>query len=808
MYITVKKRKDIIIVGDSFMNISAVTDDMIRGTVKYTVNQVKLIQDIQNAGSIVRITFSTKNPQKSDPIKNVNPQLHPELVPRAVTTLYRDSVEHAKNLERATVLQVQSDSTSRVNNQLIAAVKANRSDIFNAVQIRTTKYVLQTVKQVGDAGNFAPILHATTLQKDDSADFNSKMNLRMMLVTERLDPSSVTNQSLPHLNSKESLAGTHNKKYNLSPTLNEFYKHVIRTPDMGINSTQHFPDQQKILVVQNILNNQVDILKNFVLPYTSIKNVDGTFKTMFVFFEVLDRFGVMQQQTEKLVDLSKAVEVFQIPKIPPTISIYKNDTSMLGSLRVQQNDPEAKFVNLYRKMVSHVSSETQPYLYIDQVSLDAHEGEKVIVVDVPAGSSIIYRAIPVSSTGIESFEFTNIVMTSKAKDRRFKHASLAFKTTDNGIEIEVREISPEAVAFEIVRKDRTIFDKNFVAITSSPILVDAGQTQYQIVDSEVRTRHVYEYAAALFFKDGRKSIVGNIIVEYVPAANSVVDTKIQNLIITLAPDPNVTFDLYTNVVSTDVDTLTKLLSQNSLLDFFSADVLKERSKLNDLVCYEIQRQDLTTGILENFGIVSEKIFSDEKLRVVNSVSPLKLGRQYRYVVTTLLRSPETLFEEFSKNAVDPATKKKYSYHPFKFFQPITLERGAITTSKTLKLNHAKDPFAFGNVGSFVTAEVSLDKTVSSTSDAKAETIFDNFIVVRWKYDGALDDIDHFIIMKEFQGMRSMIGKSHALSGNRTFQYVKKMSSDDIGELAFVIIPVFSDYQLGTEVKSNLITVER
>ncbi len=790
------------------MNISAVTDDMIKGTVKYTVNQVKLIQDIQNAGSIVRITFSTKNPQKSDPIKNVNLQLHPELVPRAVTTLYRDSVEHAKNIEKATVLQVRADSTSKVNNQLIAAVKANRTDIFNAVQIRSTKYVLQTVKQVSDAGNYAPILHATTLQKGEVADFNSKVNLKKMLVTERLDPSSVIDQSLPHLNSKEALAGTHNKKYDLSPTLNEFYKHVIRTPDMGTSSTERFPDQQKILVVQNTLNNQIDIQKDFTLSYSSIKNSDGTFKTMFVFFEVLDRLGVMQQQTEKLVDLSRAVEVFQIPKIPPTISIYKNDASLHGSLRIQQNDPEAKFVNLYQKLVSHVSSETQPYLYIDQISLDIHEGEKVVVVDVPAGSSIVYRAIPVSSTGIEGFEFTNAVMTSKAKYRRFKHASLAFKITNNGIEIEVREISPEAVAFDIVRKDRTIFDKKFTAITTSPILVDTGQTQYQIVDSTVKTRHVYEYAVSLFFKDGRKNIVGNIIVEYIPAANSVVDTKVQNLIITLDPDPNVTFDLDTNVVSTDVNTLTKLLSQNSLLDFFSVDVLKERSKLNDLICYEIQRQDLTVGVIENFGIVSEKIFSDEKLRIVNSVSPLKLGRQYRYVVTTLLRSPETLFEEFSKDAVDPSTKKKYSYHPFKFFQPITLERGSITTSKTLKLNHAKDPFAFGNVGSFISVEVSLDKTVSSASDAKAETIFDNFIVVRWKYDGSLDDIDHFIVMKEFQGMRSMIGKSHALSGNRTFQYVKKISDDDIGELAFVIVPVFSDYQLGAEVKSNLMTVVR
>ena len=804
MYIKVKKRKDIITVEDSFMSLSAITDDSLQGTVKYAVNQVKLIQDIQNAGSMVRITFATKNPKKFDPIKNVNPQLNPGLVPKAVASLYRDSIENAKNIQKANVLQVRSDSTSKVNNQLVAAVKTS-SNVSSAIQLRSTQYMLQTVKQVGDLGTFAPVLHATSLLKTDASTFDSKISLKTMLVTEGLDPSEVTNQSIPQLNSREALDGIHIKKNDISPTLNQFYKNIVRTPSTGIGSSENLPDKQKILVVQSVFGSQVSVPNDFSLPLDNIKNVDGTFKTMFVFFEVLDRLGIVQQKTEKSVDLSKIVEFFQTPKIPPTISVYKDAKNLLGSLRIQQQDPAAKFVNLYSKNVSHVSSEIETYFYVDQFDLVASEGEKIVTVDVPNGSSIIYRAIPVGSTGIESFEFTNIVMTSHAANRRFKHASLAFRITDNGIEIEVRELSPEAISFDVVRKDKTIFDKNFESITNSPILIDPSQTQYQIVDSSVKKRHNYEYAVVLFFKDGCKSIVGNIIAEYIPASPSIVDTKINNLSITFTPDPNVTFDLDTSVVSTDFDTLHKLLIQNNILDFFSEDVLKERSKLDDIICYGIQRHDMTSGTIESFGIISDKTFSDEKLRVVNSVSGLRVGHQYRYVVTTLLRSPETLFEEFTKEAVDATTKKKYVYHPFKFFQPITLERGSITTSKTLQLNHALEPFAFGNVGSFTTAEVSLERTISSVSDAKAETSFD-YIVVRWKYDGALDDVDYFIIMKEFQGMRSVIGKSHALSGNKTFQYVKEISDDDIGELEFIIVPVFSNYQLGVEVRSNSLVV--
>lgn len=808
MYIRVKKRKDIIEIGDSFMNLDNVTDDLITGTVNYKVNQVNLIQDIQNAGSIVRVTFSTKNPKKDDPIKNINPQKNPQLVPKIVATLYRDSVEYAKNLEKANVLQLHVDSTSKVNNQIISAVKSNRVDVFDAVQMRSTQYKLSTVKEINDSGLSAPMLQTTSLQKDDATNFDAKTSLKKMLVTERKDPSQVVNQSIPKLNSRESLYGVFVKKSSNSFVLDQLYKNITRTADIDNRSTDQLEEQKKVLVIQSVLNNVVNVSKGFSLKLENIKNSDGTLKVLFVFFEVLDRFGVVQQQTERVVELSKSIEIFQTPKIPPTINVFKNDGGVFGSLRIRQEDPQAKFINLYKKAVSHSSSEVEDYFYADQFELTKAEGEKIIIVDVPIGSTIIYRAVPVSSTGMEGSEFTNIVMTSRATDRRLKHASLSYKITNNGIELEVRELSPEAVSFDIVRKDKSIYDKNYTIITSSPVFIDGTQLQYQVVDSNPKKKHVYEYAVALHFRDGRKKIVGSIIVEYIPSADSVVDTKIANLNVTFSPDPNVTFDLETIVISTDVDTLTKLLSQSNLLDFFSIDVFKERSKLNDLICYEIQRQDLTSGTIESFGIVSDKTFDDEKLRVVNSVSPLKAGRQYRYVVTTLLRSPETLFEEFVKEGVDATTRKRYTYKPFKFFQPITLERGSLTTAKTLKLNHSQEPFAFGNVGSFVSTEVSFDKTAYNITDVKAETVFDDFIVVRWKYDGDLSDIDHFLVMREVQGMRDVVGKSHALSGNRAFQCLKKMSEDDNGELEFIVVPIFSDYQIGNEAKSNRLVVLR
>lgn len=806
MYISIKKRKDIIDVDDSFVRIESVDDSKISGTVNYFVNQVNLIKDSENIGSIVRVTFSTKNPKKDDPVKNINPQKNPQIVPKIVSTLYRDSVEYAKNIEKSSILQMNVDSTSRVDNQVITAVKANSTNISSIVQLRTTQYALRTVKELNDSGQATPILQTTSLKKNDAADFNSKSSLKQMILSERKDPSGIVNQSIAHISPKESLAGTHKKKSISSPILGEMYKSVTRTPDIENRSIEDLEEQKRVLVVESVLADTVDVKKTFSLDLEKIQNQNSTFKTLFVFFDVIDRNGIIQQQIQKIVDLSRMIEIFRTPRIPPTLAVFKNDNEVFGSLRIRQEDPEAKFINLYKKVVSHTSNVVGEYFYCDQIELTKKEGEKIVTVDSPSGSTILYRAIPVGASGLEGLEFTNVVMTSKSSNRSLRYASLAYKITNNGIELEVREISPEAVSFDILRKDKTIFEKTYSLVSNSLIFIDNSQLQYQIVDSSVKKKHVYEYAVGLNLKNGGKKIVGNIICEYIPSAESVVDTKISNVSISFSPEPNVTFDLETKVVDTDVDTLTKLLSANNLLDFFSEDVLRERSKLNELVCYEIQRQDLTTGTIESFGIVSDKIFDDQKLRVVNSVSPLRSKRQYRYVITTLLRSPETLFEDFVKQSVDLVTKKKYSYKPFKFFQPITLERGSITTSKTLKLNHAQEPFAFGNIGSFVSTEVSFDSIPYNITDVKIEKLFEDYISIRWKYDGDLKDVDHFLVIREIQGIRSIVGKSHALSGNRTFQYLKSISSDDNGELEFIVVPIFSDYQLGNEAKSNRLVV--
>jgi hypothetical protein len=47
-------------------------------------------------------------------------------------------------------------------------------------------------------------------------------------------------------------------------------------------------------------------------------------------------------------------------------------------------------------------------------------------------------------------------------------------------------------------------------------------------------------------------------------------------------------------------------------------------------------------------------------------------------------------------------------------------------------------------------------------------------------------------------MRSIIGKAHAISANRTFSFIDKIINKDDGEIMYSVIPVYADLTMGKE----------
>jgi hypothetical protein len=175
-------------------------------------------------------------------------------------------------------------------------------------------------------------------------------------------------------------------------------------------------------------------------------------------------------------------------------------------------------------------------------------------------------------------------------------------------------------------------------------------------------------------------------------------------------------------------------------------------------------------------------------------------------VTTLLRQPETMFQEFVKTSVDQVTKKSYNFSPAKFLHPLALTKGIIVTSAGLKTRFAKEPMAHGIVGTLQTVEVSFDNQPARVIDASTARFNKYLNVLTWKLEGSISQVDHFLIVKDVHGVRTVIGKAHSDFKFGNCQYLHPLTSRDKGEIKYIITPVFNDYTLGVPVSTNAVIV--
>jgi hypothetical protein len=167
-----------------------------------------------------------------------------------------------------------------------------------------------------------------------------------------------------------------------------------------------------------------------------------------------------------------------------------------------------------------------------------------------------------------------------------------------------------------------------------------------------------------------------------------------------------------------------------------------------------------------------------------------------------------MFELLSKQKVDVVTKKAYTFNPAKFNHPLALSRGIIVTSAGLRTRYTKDAMSHGAIGAIESIEISFDDEPAQIIDPSAAR-FDKFLnVITWKVQGAIDQVDHFLIMKDVHGVRTMIGKTHSEFPYGNCQYLHPVSRRDEGSFSYVIVPIFNNYKTGTQVRTNAVIVER
>lgn len=739
----------------------------------------------------------------------------------------RSAVPDAKSTEQQRnkyeIAGRNSDISAFINNDAIGQLRSGVSlrsiQSFNRPRLKLVSAA--SVKQDNDTqpilSRIANSAAVADVQQATSASISADPRALMhdMIVRQGIDPSSVVELTDRSVSESESHGGLSNtiraNELPTDPSSKLLNMHLFSSQlSVPPSTTDDVADSDMIHVLQTTLVDVVTVPITVVIPAKGLKLEGSTTMQVFIRFELIDSASNVSINTvTKTLDVSKHLQVFYTPKKAPALKATRSDVSTRVNLEIKQTDPGAFGIQLYKKSIWIASSDVDDYTLIGTYDLSNDQQSLLVQVDMPLQSPVIYRAVPRGKQLTQGFEYANTVV-KPARYAPVRSVALTATQADTGIKLEARNIPTNVVAIRFLSWNLTTFDSSPTTVNADVGFVDDVARQSDLVttiDTDVAADNVYRYVARLIYDNGDTEDFGDATIEFVKPAPGQVDTKVSGLTVTHDGSPNVTFLIETVTVDTDIDAVKNMLGNQDLQQFFQGDLQAQRDELKQLIAHRVDRVDTSTGKRESFGTVTVPQFDDAALRKNQSIDPLVYGHRYRYEIYPLLRAPETMFDSFQKQSIDAVTKKPYTFFPAKFLHPLTLNRGVVVTAEGARQRYAKDPMAFGVIGSLAAVDVSFDDASASVNAATA-TRFDRYLnVITWKVVGDINQIDHFLIMKQVNGTRSVVGKAHSEFQYGSCQYVHAVGPNDIGSLIYVIVPVMNDYKVGPSVSTNAVLVE-
>jgi hypothetical protein len=698
-----------------------------------------------------------------------------------------------------------SDPTSSVSNE--------------AVHLFTKGYTLDQLPQLrkrhfeavptAKANNAIKPVH---VQHDIGEQFNGERQLAEDILALGVDPSESYQQNDLGLTVQEAHSGVHKK----SPVVFESrdqkllyrYKNLsflkpIASSDPG-TSGQVIDDNPPVDQFVMMPTQQAVASLPVVEPVKFSFNSNDPDK-LYLTVKVSDTDDVVIQTITRIFNPRDYVKFHSTPTLPPFAKTSGYGSKTHALLAVKQRDKKATSVKIYRRVYDHHTLEDQPYTFVNEFNITVIDGWKYVPLEVSLGNTYIYRIIAVGNDGSLGSGYETVVLKPTMKDSNIKRVVVTTTPILNGVELNVTHLPSDCVSFQLLREDTTT-QKGTLETVSTPVFVETSDPNraYTLQDTSVKRDHVYRYHCRLYRKNGSHFTRLVALYDHFPLIENLVDTKLVDARVQLTDlGYDVKFTIQTTVVSTDLDQYKLLLQRQGLYDLFTSDVQTARDQLGKLVAHNVRRVDLTTGAVEDFGTVTSVEFSDLAQRNVAGVSDPVSGRKYRYVVTALLRAPETMLDTFVKTSVDATTGRSYNFSPFKFLHPVVSARGNLISNSSLRSHYSSDPMTFGVIGNYASAEVALDTQLPNVTNLTREKFGSDVDVLKWALRGSSSDVDHFQILIEHGGKRTIIGRSICLPDAQTFQFIRDLNSFETDvDLRYYVLPIFHDFTRGAPVLAS------
>lgn len=720
----------------------------------------------------------------------------------------------SKGIDALKLASVDVDITANVDNGAARSVGTADTGAF----MKTVRRVVaKQNKELASTGLDLPILESSIL--DDRFPRAIKLGARAasqeLLIT-GVDPASV-GSLVAQIDSSVSLAGAgidHATLVSRDPSdlLRDRYMSLTRPRAPTAHSSTSYGQDAVVPVVVRARRRNTPCSARLKLPATFS---DPQFT---VRLTLRDAVGAVVESITRQVAHSDNVRLASTPTLAPLVGFGRRKGLGIGHLSVTQVDPRATSVDVYKKTCSRASRlDTARYVKIASIEAASSDGGKVIALSIDSSSPTVFRCIAVGPTGELAQSFSSVVVNPRndvgktARNDLFSSVSVVARNDRGGVVVEIRSVSPGIIAVSMLRRDLTIHERTPTRLTRDDgviLLSESSLAPLTFLDDAVKPGHVYEYSCVFIDRFGTSYPASSVaVIEHVTFIDNLVDTSIRNALLTVIDDDDIdyTFDVITNLITTDLQAVRGLLDAQEVLSFFSSEVKDERDLLQKLLAHQVVRHDLTSGVVESFGVMTGENFSDKALRKINGVAPLRRGNTYRYEVYALLRAPETLLNALTSSK--SSAGKTYTFKPSKFLHPLALQAGNITNASSRQRNHARDEMTFGRVGNIAENELSLSTEAAEIVEFGVEKLSARRIALRWKLAADQDVYDHFLIGKEALGVVSMVAAVHNVPRSGKFEHVHEITRSDVGSLRFFVIPVKNDYSLGKEASAPAVTVE-
>lgn len=704
-------------------------------------------------------------------------------------------------------------------------------------QLYTTIYVnnnvgqMNTLNQDNASDNQNINANVNTNTFTNVKPFNLRQLRTSLKQTQKIDPASLyinpTNTIVP---TSKAIAGIIPKKnftqtaiYNINPKVRNLLGSYLSKN--VINSRKDMSPQSYVTEIKKIAIDLLNVTDRLIIPIQYIGQND--FK---LYFELYDDNGNRVQNFEKFIPHNANVNNLTITKPPFAVETSSTGLNII-KFSIEQIDRYAEGVSVFRRTIyGQQNASNANFLKVADIDLKNGDPPYLFSDKVLSTNDMIYRFIPYDrNKRLASVFSTNYVRHSSVNksgtnDRtpkkisvRQSYCTLDYSIDNDSIIVRASNFPAQAVAIYFYKRNKTTNEQRFTKVGNVIRVQPNSLIPSRLIDSKVKKYNIYEYKVGIVYPDGIEQLTpGLMAVEFRPIEDNIAVSTITDIANAAYVDgtPDVTFTVNYSYNKNQFEDIKQLLIDQNLTSEYSDAITANRDLLGRLLAYQVLRLNMTTGELEDFGTITNPNFSDRKQGLAKGVKPLVAGIEYSYKITTFLRDPQTMFPTITRTIGKSQKKsqntKSYTLYPYEWLQPVTARNGTLytDTSVTRSYPNTLPSFEFGKIVDRKEVNVNILSNLPSVANPKAQLYNVKRCLLTWEVKGDLSKIDHFMIVRDMLGMKTIVGAAHCmpLGNDGKYKFLDTFTNNEKGQAIYNIIPIYYDDTEGQTAQTNTVII--